>query len=511
MRSQDRTDRDVTSSPDNQPGGSGHGRAIYQSPRVRRKQMKRSERAAEAVLMLGLMRAAEQEHPHNIYEQLASVWSKAAVPSIIGRPRTASMRTHQKYHEVLTVSLHDLAAMNIHPVCISGLTFKHLRRLFRWWEEKGLSPSTFQSRMTVLRRYFGWIGKSDVPTLHDLLQDPTRAQRSSIPLEAKSWASKGVDPELAFKQMATHCLATSMHMKMEHYLGLRREEALQMNLHDFGDGSSRLAVTRGTKGGRARDLKLDDAGRSVLAEARAMADKTTGRVQYAKNITLEQAINHYKYMMRKLGFTKKDRGVTGHGLRHSFSANRYTKKTGELPPILSGAVLDPDVDQMARGEISQELGHVRTYITNTYLGPSSQSVLTEQQTRRLRSIVRILEGEGTPFWRMFWEASEIAGAAGCKFSLYITGEHAKGNIVLSVTSPTLICAFALERHTVPSRRPENAEKAAAYFGSFPRLMVPRMARLLSARVSVVTCDQVDEHTWSDRYQILPVEPTSVSP
>ncbi len=63
-----------------------------------------------------------------------------------------------------------------------------------------------------------------------------------------------------------------------------------------------------------------------------------------------------------------------HGLRHAYAQDRYREITGWAAPAAGGPTskqLNPaqrDRDQLARLQISRELGHGREQITAVYLG-----------------------------------------------------------------------------------------------------------------------------------------------
>ena len=76
--------------------------------------------------------------------------------------------------------------------------------------------------------------------------------------------------------------------------------------------------------------------------------------------------NTFEYETRLAGI-----GQT-HGLRHLYAQNRYYELTGILCPAVGGVrELTPhekELDQQARQQISNELGHGRLQITGVYLG-----------------------------------------------------------------------------------------------------------------------------------------------
>jgi integrase len=73
--------------------------------------------------------------------------------------------------------------------------------------------------------------------------------------------------------------------------------------------------------------------------------------------------------MERFGVTKKDLGVTPHGLRHQYAADKYRDSTGSPPPVNGGGAVEPELDIATRRNIAERLGHGRVQITNAYLVP----------------------------------------------------------------------------------------------------------------------------------------------
>jgi hypothetical protein len=52
--------------------------------------------------------------------------------------------------------------------------------------------------------------------------------------------------------------------------------------------------------------------------------------------------------MEELGITKADLKIVPHGLRHRYAADEYQAATGHAPPVEGGAVVDRELDRLAR-------------------------------------------------------------------------------------------------------------------------------------------------------------------
>ena len=74
--------------------------------------------------------------------------------------------------------------------------------------------------------------------------------------------------------------------------------------------------------------------------------------------------------MAKFGVTKKDLGVTLHGLRHERMHDIHEEVTGQPCAVRGGLRenIDPDLELKARHKMTMEAGHARLGITNAYAG-----------------------------------------------------------------------------------------------------------------------------------------------
>ena len=84
--------------------------------------------------------------------------------------------------------------------------------------------------------------------------------------------------------------------------------------------------------------------------------------------SLAQNIRRFKYVCEKFGITKAQLGVTAHGLRHQYAAERYEKFSGTPAPVRGGEPVAREIDREARLRVADELGHARENITGAYLG-----------------------------------------------------------------------------------------------------------------------------------------------
>src|SRR5439155_15684266 len=105
-------------------------------------------------------------------------------------------------------------------------------------------------------------------------------------------------------------------------------------------------------------------------------------------LTLKQSLKRFDNVMRKAGVTKKELGVTAHGLRHQFAQEFHVELTDVQAPIRGGGeCAHAAILNAALREIARQLGHNRPAITCAYLGSrvrASESVPSAETGKRER-------------------------------------------------------------------------------------------------------------------------------
>ena len=71
--------------------------------------------------------------------------------------------------------------------------------------------------------------------------------------------------------------------------------------------------------------------------------------------TLKQSMTRYYVVMRAAGITRKQLGITSHGLRKEFANVTYFKLTGVKSPVQGGPPIDRVVDREARLRLVEHL------------------------------------------------------------------------------------------------------------------------------------------------------------
>jgi hypothetical protein len=121
-----------------------------------------------------------------------------------------------------------------------------------------------------------------------------------------------------------------------------------------------------TKGGRAREIPIrTEAQRRTLDEAKALVGSGS-LVPPGSNYA--QQLRRFQHQCEQADIHKV------HGHRHQYAQTRYKELTGWAAPAAGGPKtkdLTPaqrDADNLARLQISRELGHERSQVTGIYLG-----------------------------------------------------------------------------------------------------------------------------------------------
>lgn len=280
----------------------------------------------------------------------------------------ASDDTRRKRGQVLMLGFVQLRDLKYRLDDVRQFKGRHMRALVDRWITEGLSPSVIQNRISIFRVFCKWTGKFGMmlPSIH-YVTDPKFVTRSSIATSDKSWSAQGIDPVQVMDQVRQIEPWVAMALVLQWTLGLRLRESVMFRpwVADLG---SVVDVSRGTKGGRQRTLKLTESRqRTALDEAKAFVSGIDASVA-PEALTLKQARNRFYAVLRKAGVTKAN-GLTAHGLRHEFANAYFEAVAGYASPVRGGpAPVDKAIERYARLETAESLGHSRESITTHYLG-----------------------------------------------------------------------------------------------------------------------------------------------
>lgn len=290
------------------------------------------------------------------------------------KDKTVSTRTKDNRDEVLFRSFTELRALGYKLDNPRNFREKHFEALLAHWIDKKLSASTMQGNGSVLRVFCTWIGRPNmIKSLESYVADKSLVRRSQVAQVDKSWTGNGINFEEVLQRIDSYDEKAGMQLRIIKAFGLRREEAvcLQPNrAAKLGEEQNAIYVEKGTKNGLKRNVPItNDYQRHVLAMACRLAKTTEAHIGW-EGLSLKQAVKRMANIMQKFGITKKDLGVTLHGLRHERMHDIHEEVSGKPCPIKGGVKgsIDPELELLARHKMTQAAGHARIGITNAYAG-----------------------------------------------------------------------------------------------------------------------------------------------
>jgi site-specific recombinase XerC len=284
-----------------------------------------------------------------------------------------SYNTEANRADTLWLVFKQLHKMN-RPMMPRSFRMKHVQALLRRWEDKGLSASTMQTRLSYMRTFCSWIGKAGmIPgTLADYLHNPGSAKRTYAAQHDKSWSASGIDVSAKIAEIARYDRYVGAQLSLIQALGLRAKEACMCRPWESDQGTV-FHLLHGTKGGRPRFVPIDTAEKRAAVDlAKSLVDGPTGFLANPAK-SLKQNKARYHNVLAKFGVTRSDLGVTGHGLRAGYGLDLYEKLTGMPAPIRGGDPVPPADDRSARLLIADHYGHARSAISTAYLGAVVQA------------------------------------------------------------------------------------------------------------------------------------------
>ena len=169
-------------------------------------------------------------------------------------------------------------------------------------------------------------------------------------------------------------------LDLQRSLGLRFEESAKLDAGKaLGEAreAGRVTISAGTKGGLERDVPASPEAVAALERAAEIQGGDRSMIPAAQTYASFQAESY-----REL---REANGQGFHGERHTYAQERYSELTGAPAPVaaawgreerfermaaLLGVSTDEAraIDQAAREQVAEELGHGRIEVTNAYLG-----------------------------------------------------------------------------------------------------------------------------------------------
>lgn len=296
--------------------------------------------------------------------------------------RQASNRTVELNARVLFAIFKTLHHKLNRPILPRNLAEAHIKLLAQYWYTEGKAPATMRNEISVLRKFSRWIGKPNlVKPLQYYLPDasPERVKVSAVADATKSWSANGIDVEAKMREAFSNDERFGLMIAMQLAFGLRKKEAVcfQPWVSDHRDlGLNAIIVYDGSKGGKQRQINIEFQFQILVLDYVKHRIGKRGRLGWKKtswgrDTTLESNMKHYEYQMSKLGISKANCSVCGHGMRAEYAENCALLE-GFVPATLGGKGDEFDADEMRnrKKRVSERLGHSRVQVTASYFGPT---------------------------------------------------------------------------------------------------------------------------------------------
>ncbi len=243
---------------------------------------------------------------------------------------------------------------------IKQLKLKHVQFLVGHWLQQGLSAGTIKNRMTDLRWAMSKYGKADlIPTKNEALNIP---QRQYVTNRNKSMTLS--DGDLS----KISDMDVKMSLILQRAFGLRREESIKIRFNQAMVADELHLKGSWCKNGKARSIKIQYPEQwEAIKQVQDYLGKSMRALIPQKRTYIQQQ-NTYDRQTNCAGFHKL------HGLRHAYAQKRYFDLTGWNCPAKGGLLSreltkeQKQIDQLARMQISQELGHERIDVVAIYCG-----------------------------------------------------------------------------------------------------------------------------------------------
>lgn len=369
------------------PDANAANAAISEYMREEREQA-RGNRRPGAMQWVALIKAAEKDHPDNLFKQFAHCIRNGKVPAGTGRKREVGDSTERKFATDLLRAFNDLRGERMNIRNLSELKRKHVIRLIQRYIQRGKSPSTINGRITALRKLLTFAGRPrEIPTgaawkrvLRENGIDPALLRRSQIRVVPRAVSAHGLRPEDVIARVDEARFLVRLWLRLMWHFGLRPKECAELDPIE-SDRGDHLLVLHGAKANRKRTVHFSKdperraAQRVLLDEAKALVP-VLGHPQWKlrdRHRNTLQALNHFYYVTRRSGITEKELEVVPYSFRHEFANAEYEEVATLPPPVLRKV---PSAEYAARAEavtaakqhVVRQLGHSAEHKSNSYNG-----------------------------------------------------------------------------------------------------------------------------------------------
>ena len=273
------------------------------------------------------------------------------------RHRENGYNTQRTRRVIVKMMAQQLGDMGFNRIKAKNLKEKHALALIERWRSEGLSAGTLKNRMGVLRWVYEKVNKSWMLAKRNADYGIENRQYLTNVNKAREVTMESLE-----RIKSEH---VRLSVEMQRQFGMRREEAMKIQVAWADRGTYLKFKGSWTKGGRERTIPIrTEAQRKLLDRVKAL---TGGGSLIPASSTYIEHLKLYENQTRAAGLEKL------HGLRHAYAQERYKEITSWEAPAAGGPSRDKLSDEQkkldydARMTISRELGHGREVISVVYL------------------------------------------------------------------------------------------------------------------------------------------------
>jgi integrase len=287
--------------------------------------------------------------------------------------KKAALKTQERRLYSIFRTIEEIRELGYKIESPYSLTGKHFEVVVKRWVKEEQSIGTMQTKLSHLKAFAHWMGKvSVVKSLYDYVpKEELGETRKYVTTTDKSWDANGIDALTKIAEIEKDDEHVAIQLKLQAAFGMRIEESFSLPVEKtiremLKKRGGRIVVDKGTKGGRSREVPVQ-LQMHVLTAALKYANARTGSTT-PDGYTIRRWREHYNWVMRKHGITKRGLGITSHGLRHEWLQAYYKTLTGFDAPI-KGSDDRPDIEthREAMKEAIEAVGHSKPSKTGMYL------------------------------------------------------------------------------------------------------------------------------------------------
>ncbi|HCA27204.1 MAG TPA: Fis family transcriptional regulator [Betaproteobacteria bacterium] len=301
-----------------------------------------------------------------------------------GKP--VSDKTQYRRFVNLCATLNDLKDIGYRKESVYTLKEKHVYALVSYWQEKEDGIGTIDNKLSYLRTLSLWMGKPGLVGGSRKYFTLVSYQRKPIAEKDKTWSGNCVDILAVLKKVRVIDPVVAMQLELQLAFGMRVEESMcYQPIRGVIEALDRAAinVSKGTKGGRGREVGLEDVVQIDVLERAANLAVDHNRSMIPGEYSLERWRNRYYYVMRVVGIKRDGKlQVTSHGLRHEYLNGVFARIVGKPSPVKGGGGYDAGLARMAMRIVVERAGHWSRHKSQAYLGGVLQKLQKERTAAR---------------------------------------------------------------------------------------------------------------------------------